>query len=239
MPDLLTEPTAELAIGLMIALGRHIPAGDAGIRPIGVRRLAASALWNRHQQLDGRDRRVWPGRPGHRASSLRVRLPHRRVRRRALRREPRYRGDGVRERVEIADIVVLGLPLTKSHHRPDRCRRRLPGCGAGRYSSTPRGVRWSTKPPWPMLSRAVNSEDMPPTFSNARIGRGPGRPSDNRCEIDQAGCPNRVDAAYRIGRDVGAATDRAVRCRQHHRGLAGKVPGGAINSPARATRILH
>ena len=32
VPDLLTEPTAELAIGLMIALGRHIPLGDAGIR---------------------------------------------------------------------------------------------------------------------------------------------------------------------------------------------------------------
>lgn len=32
VPDLLTEPTAELAIGLMIALGRHIPLCDAGIR---------------------------------------------------------------------------------------------------------------------------------------------------------------------------------------------------------------
>lgn len=35
VPDLLTEPTAELAIGLMIALGRHIPTGDAGIRRSG------------------------------------------------------------------------------------------------------------------------------------------------------------------------------------------------------------
>ena len=35
VPDLLTEPTAELAIGLMIALGRHIPLGDAGIRQSG------------------------------------------------------------------------------------------------------------------------------------------------------------------------------------------------------------
>ena len=35
VPDLLTEPTAELAIGLMIALGRHIPLGDAGIRTAG------------------------------------------------------------------------------------------------------------------------------------------------------------------------------------------------------------
>lgn len=35
VPDLLTEPTAELAIGLMIALGRHIPAGDRGIRQSG------------------------------------------------------------------------------------------------------------------------------------------------------------------------------------------------------------
>lgn len=32
VPDLLTEPTAELAIGLMIALGRNIPAGDRFVR---------------------------------------------------------------------------------------------------------------------------------------------------------------------------------------------------------------
>lgn len=32
VPDLLTEPTAELAIGLAISLGRHIPAGDALVR---------------------------------------------------------------------------------------------------------------------------------------------------------------------------------------------------------------
>ncbi len=32
VPDLLTAPTAELAVGLMIALGRHIRAGDALVR---------------------------------------------------------------------------------------------------------------------------------------------------------------------------------------------------------------
>ena len=32
VPDLLTEPTAELALGLAIALGRHIRAGDAHVR---------------------------------------------------------------------------------------------------------------------------------------------------------------------------------------------------------------
>lgn len=32
VPDLLTVPTAELALGLMIALGRHLPAGDALVR---------------------------------------------------------------------------------------------------------------------------------------------------------------------------------------------------------------
>lgn len=35
VPDLLTEPTAELAIGLMIALGRNLLLGDAGIRTSG------------------------------------------------------------------------------------------------------------------------------------------------------------------------------------------------------------
>lgn len=32
VPDLLTEPTAELAVGLAIALGRHLRAGDAYVR---------------------------------------------------------------------------------------------------------------------------------------------------------------------------------------------------------------
>lgn len=32
VPDLLTAPTAELAIGMMIALGRHLRAGDAQVR---------------------------------------------------------------------------------------------------------------------------------------------------------------------------------------------------------------
>lgn len=35
VPDLLTRPTAELAVGLTIALGRHILAGDAAIRRAG------------------------------------------------------------------------------------------------------------------------------------------------------------------------------------------------------------
>jgi phosphonate dehydrogenase len=37
VPDLLTVPTAELAIGLMIGLGRHIRAGDAHVRTTGFR----------------------------------------------------------------------------------------------------------------------------------------------------------------------------------------------------------
>ena len=32
VPDLLTEPTAELALGLAIAAGRHVLSGDAGVR---------------------------------------------------------------------------------------------------------------------------------------------------------------------------------------------------------------
>lgn len=35
VPDLLTEPTAELAVGLTIALGRHVRFGDASIRRSG------------------------------------------------------------------------------------------------------------------------------------------------------------------------------------------------------------
>ena len=37
VPDLLTEPTAELALGLAIGLGRHIPAADQAVRAGGFR----------------------------------------------------------------------------------------------------------------------------------------------------------------------------------------------------------
>ena len=67
VPDLLTEPTAELAIGLMIALGRHIPLGDAGIRRQGFAGWRPQLYGTGIGQFDGRDRRVRPGRPGHRA----------------------------------------------------------------------------------------------------------------------------------------------------------------------------
>jgi hypothetical protein len=46
VPDLLTVPTAELAIGLLIGLGRHLRAGDAlGHRLINrIQILAAASL---------------------------------------------------------------------------------------------------------------------------------------------------------------------------------------------------
>src|SRR5262245_63923424 len=37
VPDLLTEPTAELALGLAIGLGRHILAADQAVRAVGFR----------------------------------------------------------------------------------------------------------------------------------------------------------------------------------------------------------
>ena len=63
VPDLLTEPTAELAVGLAIGAGATIRDGDhAGARRH-VRRLASGALRHRARRLDRRHRRHGRGRP--------------------------------------------------------------------------------------------------------------------------------------------------------------------------------
>ncbi|MEH2505874.1 phosphonate dehydrogenase [Bradyrhizobium sp. AZCC 1578] len=113
VPDLLTEPTAELAIGLMIALGRHIPAGDAGIRTVGF------AGWRPQLYGTGIDNStvgiVGFGRVG---QAIARRLSGFGCRIIAYDAEPfespGVEGMALENVLGLADFVVLGLPLTES-----------------------------------------------------------------------------------------------------------------------------
>ncbi|WP_291864793.1 NAD(P)-dependent oxidoreductase [Bradyrhizobium sp.] len=114
VPDLLTEPTAELAIGLMIALARHIPLGDAGIRQAGFAgwrpRLYGTGIGSSTVGIVGF------GRVGQAIARRLIGFGCRIV---AFDAEPFDAGAGI-ERVafedvlKLADFVVLGLPLTEA-----------------------------------------------------------------------------------------------------------------------------
>lgn len=113
VPDLLTEPTAELAIGLMIALGRHIPAGDAAIRHSGF------AGWRPQFYGTGiTDSTVGFVGFGRVGRAIARRLSGFGCRIVAFDAEP-FESPGIEamtfEKVlKTADFVVLGLPLTKA-----------------------------------------------------------------------------------------------------------------------------
>lgn len=114
VPDLLTGPTAELAIGLMIAIGRHIPAGDAGIRHQGFAgwrpQLYGTGIGNATVGIIGF---------GLVGQAIARRLGGFGCRIVAFDAKPFDEGTGV-ERVafddvlKLSDFVVLGLPLTDS-----------------------------------------------------------------------------------------------------------------------------
>ena len=114
VPDLLTEPTAELAIGLMIALGRHIPLGDAGIRRQGFAgwrpQLYGTGIGNSTVGIVGF---------GLVGQAIARRLSGFGCRIVAFDSRPFDESAGI-ERVafddvlKLSDFVVLGLPLTES-----------------------------------------------------------------------------------------------------------------------------
>lgn len=112
VPDLLTEPTAELAVGLIIALGRHIAAGDAGIRKSGFAgwrpQLYGTGIGNSTVGIVGF------GRVG---QAIARRLSGFGCRIVAFDAEP-FDSHGVEAMafetvLQAADILVLGLPLTE------------------------------------------------------------------------------------------------------------------------------
>lgn len=114
VPDLLTEPTAELAVGLMIALARHIPAGDAGIRESGFAgwrpQLYGVGISNSTVGIVGF------GRVGRAIARRLFGFGCRVI---AFDAEPFNESPGIEAMafenvLKLADIVVLGLPLTKS-----------------------------------------------------------------------------------------------------------------------------
>lgn len=114
VPDLLTEPTAELAIGLMIALGRHIPTGDAGIRRSGFAgwrpQLYGTGIGNSTVGIVGF---------GLVGQAIARRLSGFGCRIVAFDTQPSGESAGI-ERVafddvlKLSDFVVLGLPLTET-----------------------------------------------------------------------------------------------------------------------------
>ena len=114
VPDLLTEPTAELAIGLMIALGRHIPLGDAGIRRQGFAgwrpQLYGTGIGNSTVGIVGF------GLVGQAIARRLVGFGCRIV---AFDTQPFGESAGIERMafddvLKLADFVVLGLPLTET-----------------------------------------------------------------------------------------------------------------------------
>lgn len=115
VPDLLTEPTAELTIGLMIGLGRHLLAADsriragdfAGWRPV---------LYGR--SIDGSNVGILGG--GAVGRAIARRLSGFRCETRVFDREPgaalpdNARWASLDETVATADVLVVGLPLDAS-----------------------------------------------------------------------------------------------------------------------------
>jgi phosphonate dehydrogenase len=118
VPDLLTVPTAELAIGLMLALGRHILRGDRTIRQTGFHGWRPS-LYGRG--IDGTTVGIVGfGRVG---QAIAERLAGFRCRVLACDAQPVAVDSQVSSRVEVvgfealiatSDYVVLALPLTRA-----------------------------------------------------------------------------------------------------------------------------
>ena len=113
VPDLLTEPTAELAIGLMVALGRHITLGDACIRASGFAgwrpQLYGTGISNSTVGIVGL---------GQVGRAIARRLQGFGCRIIAFDANPFGAGAGIElmafdDVLKLADFVVLGLPLTE------------------------------------------------------------------------------------------------------------------------------
>ena len=129
MPDLLTEPTAELAIGLAIGLGRHVRAGDALVRAGGYRGWRAQ-LYGRglHESVVAV---VGLGQVG---SAIATRLAGFGCRH-LLGVDPAARMPGIEaasldEALSAADYLILAAPLTPAtRHLIDA--RRLQQCRDG------------------------------------------------------------------------------------------------------------
>ncbi|MFC3228814.1 NAD(P)-dependent oxidoreductase [Marinibaculum pumilum] len=236
VPDLLTAPTAELAIGLMLALGRHILEGDRGIRAHGfagwrprlygcglqdmtvglvgyglVGRAIASRLHGFGCHLLAHDLQAPAGRPAG--------LPGEPVSFRAL-----------PELLAVSDYVVLALPLT------DRTRHVI---DAGALAQMKPGARLVN----PARGSLVDEEAVADALERGRLA---GYAADVfACEDwAQADRPRGIDprltapgAPTVLTPHVGSATTAARRSIELAAAesildaLAGRVPRCAVNDP--------
>jgi phosphonate dehydrogenase len=238
VPDLLTEPTAELAIGLMIALGRHIPAGDAGIRQSGF------AGWR--PQLYGTGIRnstvgiVGFGLVGRAVARLLSGFGCRIVAFDAAPFEspeiPSIEALSFENVLKVADIVVLGLPLTEA------TTGLINAEAIGRMR---RGALLVN----PARGSLVDEAAVADALESGHLGgyaadvfecedwARPGRPGAIDARLTRPGArtvltPDIGSAVMSVRRQIEFSAATSII-----EALAGKVPGGAINSPARQTSI--
>ena len=241
VPDLLTAPTAELAIGLTIALGRHIAAGDAAIRKSGFAgwrpQLYGTGIGNSTVGIVGF---------GHVGQAIARLLSGFGCRIVAFDAEPfESRGTeamAFEDVLKSADIVVLGLPLTETTAGlidADAIGRMRPGA---LLVNPARGSLVDEAAVADALDSGQLGGYAADVFECEDWAR-PDRPTSIDARFDPAGRPDCIDAAYRVGGDVGAARDRVVGGGQHHRGLGrqgarrGRQQPGAANKKSCIDRV--
>jgi phosphonate dehydrogenase len=234
VPDLLTEPTAELAVGLMIALGRHIPAGDAGIRTSGFAgwrpQLYGTGIGNSTVGIVGF------GRVG---QAIARRLSGFGCRIVAYDAEP-FESPGVEAMafenvLKSADIVVLGLPLTEATSGL---------IDAEAIGSMRRGALLVN----PARGSLVNEAAVADAIESGQLGgyaadvfecedwARPDRPRSIDTRLTRPGArtvltPHIGSAVMSVRREIELSAATSII-----EALAGKMPRGAIDSPAREIR---
>jgi phosphonate dehydrogenase len=234
VPDLLTEPTAELAVGLTIALGRHIAAGDAGIRRSGFAgwrpQLYGTGIGNSTVGIVGF------GRVGQAIARLLSGFGCRIV---AFDAEP-FESRGIEamafeDVLKSADVVVLGLPLTETTAGlidADAIGRMRPGA---LLVNPARGSLVDEAAVADALDSGQLGGYAADVFECEDWAR-PDRPTSIDARLTRPGArtvltPHIGSAVMSVRREIELSAAASII-----EALAGKVPGGAVNNPTRRTR---
>ena len=170
VPDLLTNPTAELAVALALGLGRKLREADARRALRHVQGLAAYPLRHRARPVRRRHRRIGRRRLRDRDASLRFRLPHpwgRSERRGAARRHAvRSAGGTSGERLPDFGRSALGRYLPYDQPRCAQAHEARRASHQYRVAD-----RSSTKPRSPTHWNGGRSAATQPTSSKWRTWR--------------------------------------------------------------------
>lgn len=238
VPDLLTAPTAELAVGLMIALGRNLMQGDAFVRS------GAFAGWRPRfygRSLDGSTVGiVGAGAVGkaiaRRLAGFRCHLLYYDAQRLAPDQEDELR----LQRVSPADLrarsdfVVLALPLTEAtFHLVDA--EFLAGMNPGSYLVNPaRGSLVDEAAVADALERGRLAGYAADTFECEEWARADRPDTVNAGLLDSGNTmltPHLGSAVDQVRREIAQeAAESVVQC------LRGERPRGAVNEPVTADR---